>query len=682
MIHQGRRATSYSVENTRSYTNRLVEALSHLHGPGGVPVSLDKFLAGVQVLFQATGVLWWEYRLRDRLLKLQAVSGEFEPGWENFTDEENQGLAGLVFSSGESQVLEGEAIKAGLPESIADHPDVETAVAIRVDSGDRPLGVLVVLFGGRATLAMQQMETMVLLGRALGRAVESRILQDELAEQFRRLLLLHDLSSILQSKRPLSMRLDKLVETLSQAFGARYGHILLAGEDDEQVGLFLTVRASHGAALSTYSDIRLSPGEGIAGTVFQTGQPLLVEDVSQNPDFVASRSDVQSEMAVPISAEGEVIGVLNLESDRLAAFRNEDLRLASIVAAQAGVTLKHALALEDAVARMRELELLNRVTRAIATTEDLGDLLNTIVEEVHGAMQTTVVGILLIEENGLDMRVHAAAGGNQDVLTELKMRVGKGVTGIAAESGVTQYVPDVTRDNRYVPVDPTIRSELAVPLINKGRVIGVLNLESDRTNAFSDEDLRVADILAAQISQILVKALLYEELALMAVTDGLTGLFNHRQFFVRLEAEFKRAVRYSYPLSLIMLDIDFFKKYNDTFGHLRGDEVLRRIAELITSTMRETDILARYGGEEFAVILPLCHESTAREVAERLRLRVEEADLGGGDEPLTISLGICTAPQHAETHEELVRRADDAMYISKNQGRNQCTVWSPDLAAE
>ncbi len=671
---------AFTPENTRAYTSRLVEALSYLHGPGVVAASIEDFLHGVQDLFQASGVLWWEYAVRDRILTLSVLAGSFDPGWEGTRAAYGEGLAGVVFTDGDPQILEGEALRASLPPVIAAHPEVETAVGIRVGSGDHPLGVLVILFPARATMAMQQMETMILLSRALGRAIESRILQDELSEQFRRLLLLHDLSSILQSKRPLEMRLEKLIETLSQAFSARYGHILLAGQDEESGSPVLTVRAAQGAPLAVFREIRLAPGEGITGTVFQTGLPLLVEDVSRHPDYVESRPDTRSEMAVPISAEGEVIGVLNLESNRVGAFHQEDLRLASIVAAQAGVTLKHALALDAAVARMRELELVNRVTRAIATSEDLEELLARIVEEVHAEMTTTVVGILLVEENGVDKRGHAAAGGDQQMFTDLNMRVGKGITGLAADTGRMQYVPDVTRDNRYVPVDPTIRSELAVPLMNKGKVIGVLNLESDRVNAFGEEDRRVAEIVAAQISQILAKAILYEELALMAVTDGLTGLFNHRQFFIRLEAEFKRAIRYSYPLSLIMIDIDFFKNFNDTFGHLRGDEVLRRIAHIISGTMRETDVVSRYGGEEFAVILPLCHESTAAEVAERLRHRIEQADLGGDGKPLTISLGICTAPQNADSHEELVRRADDAMYVSKRQGRNRSTLWRPDLA--
>jgi diguanylate cyclase (GGDEF)-like protein len=131
-----------------------------------------------------------------------------------------------------------------------------------------------------------------------------------------------------------------------------------------------------------------------------------------------------------------------------------------------------------------------------------------------------------------------------------------------------------------------------------------------------------------------------------------------------------------------MMDIDRFKKFNDTHGHLKGDEILRKIADLITTTMRESDVVARYGGEEFVAILPLCHETTAMEVAERLRITIEEAELTGNGEgtPITISLGVCTALRYAETYEELIKRADDAMYHSKRNGRNRSTFWNEDLA--
>jgi diguanylate cyclase (GGDEF)-like protein len=292
------------------------------------------------------------------------------------------------------------------------------------------------------------------------------------------------------------------------------------------------------------------------------------------------------------------------------------------------------------------------------------------------------VGILLRDPDSSRLTVRAAAGERDSEVGDLELSLGKGITGSAALEGRTIYAPDVTRDQRYVPADPTIRSELAVPLFSEDEVIGVLNLESRTVDAFREEDRRVVDIVATQISQMLDKAMLYDRLQTMAVTDGLTGLHNHRHFFTRLDAEFKRSLRYAYPLSLIMVDIDFFKDFNDAHGHMQGDRALREVADLIVHAVRETDVVARYGGEEFAAILPLCHESTAMEVAERLRLTVEKARIrgeDGGGRPLTVSVGICTGPQHAATYEELVRRADDAMYSSKRGGKNRCTVWNEGL---
>jgi len=521
------------------------------------------------------------------------------------------------------------------------------------------------------------METVELLASELGRVLGVQNLQEALLTQFQRLQLLQSLSRILQSKdEPLELRLQRLVQSFSDAFHANFGHIFLADEEGR-----LWFRAGAGVDMAELESMQIEPGQGIIGTVFQSGEPRLVPDVNEDPDYVEGHPGVRSEIAVPIDVEGEVMGVLNLESEHLDGFSQDDLRMAAITASQTGAILHYVLAYDAAIYHLKELELLNRVTRAITTTDDVDELLQTIVREIQSSLDVTSVGILLVAADGVEMNVRAAAGEYSAELSGLKLRVGKGITGETALKGVTQYLPDVTRDDRYIPVDPSIRCELAVPLISKGKVMGILTLESSTVNAFSEEDRHVVGIVAAQIAQILTKAFLYEELATMAITDGLTGLFNHRQFFVRLEAEYKRAVRYSYPLSLIMLDLDFFKEFNDAYGHLRGDAVLREIASIITKAMRETDVVARYGGEEFAVILPLCHESTAQEVAERLRKSIEKAHLGGdeGAGALTISVGICSAPQHASSFEELVKRADDAMYLSKREGRNRCTLWRPDI---
>ncbi len=171
-------------------------------------------------------------------------------------------------------------------------------------------------------------------------------------------------------------------------------------------------------------------------------------------------------------------------------------------------------------------------------------------------------------------------------------------------------------------------------------------------------------------------ARLNEQLAQLATTDGLTGLYNHRQFYARLTEEMKRAKRYQHPLSLIIGDIDHFKQYNDSCGHVAGDKVLRIIAGLIGDSARENDLVARYGGEEFCIILPETSLSTARLVAERMRLIIEASrELSECHSPsghaITISFGVAELDDTTDNPKGFVRIADDMLYRAKQKGRNR-----------
>ncbi len=171
---------------------------------------------------------------------------------------------------------------------------------------------------------------------------------------------------------------------------------------------------------------------------------------------------------------------------------------------------------------------------------------------------------------------------------------------------------------------------------------------------------------------------LNRKLEALSITDGLTGLYNHRYFYRRLAEEIERAKRYDRKLSLIMADIDNFKLYNDNQGHQKGDMVLKGVAECVKNTLRMNDVPARYGGEEFAVILPETGKATAAGVAERIRCEVERKDFPDEktqpEGSITISLGVATFPDDGITIDELVRRADDALYRAKRKGRNRVEV--------
>jgi diguanylate cyclase (GGDEF)-like protein len=160
----------------------------------------------------------------------------------------------------------------------------------------------------------------------------------------------------------------------------------------------------------------------------------------------------------------------------------------------------------------------------------------------------------------------------------------------------------------------------------------------------------------------------------LAVTDGLTGVYNHRRFHESLHAELARSERHKRPMAVLMVDVDFFKKVNDSMGHPAGDELLRRMAEVLGKDLRQTDLIARYGGEEFGVLLPETTKSEALQVAERMRGAVEDK-LNGSQMNwpgrVTVSIGVATFPEDGRAAEQLLLAADQALYIAKRQGRNR-----------
>lgn len=220
--------------------------------------------------------------------------------------------------------------------------------------------------------------------------------------------------------------------------------------------------------------------------------------------------------------------------------------------------------------------------------------------------------------------------------------------------------------------------ELLCPLKSRGKLIGILALgKKQRGNIYSHEDIELVTSMASQASILIENAQLYTQAKIRANTDGLTNLYNHRHFHERLEQEIARGSRFSTTFSLIMLDIDLFKAYNDTYGHLAGDKVLRRIGRHIESSIRSIDLAFRYGGEEFTIILPETRLGDAYKVAERTRKTIE-SKMSSEGMPITASFGIANWPTDGVMREEIIARADAALYRAKQTGRNR-TCLSSDM---
>jgi diguanylate cyclase (GGDEF)-like protein len=213
-------------------------------------------------------------------------------------------------------------------------------------------------------------------------------------------------------------------------------------------------------------------------------------------------------------------------------------------------------------------------------------------------------------------------------------------------------------------------------------VLGFLSLDKVEAGFYTSAMADRLAAFAAQAGLALENARLYAEQQRLAVTDGLTGIANRRHFDQALRRELHRSGRFQRPTGLVMLDIDDFKQYNDTHGHLAGDELLRALAVTLAQSLRAADTIARFGGEEFAVILPETDLEAARLAAERLRLLIEHLPLrpaGSDARPVTISLGVGCAPDHGRNPTDLIHAADVAMYQAKARGKNQSVVFHADL---
>lgn len=480
--------------------------------------------------------------------------------------------------------------------------------------------------------------------------------------------------------------LQRITDALQRAFGWEFVACIVV---DAARGRFSAEALSPGAANGLRAGTSRPLGHGVVGMVARSGEAMVLHDACGSGVHGGLMPAARSILCVPVRHRGEVVALLDVESTESDAFHGQ-LPVLETVAEQVAGAIASARLHRQVAHRARLLEMVSEVSKAALEAGELKLLLDRVVEYIRQHFELAVVSILLTEGRRREFREMAHSGyGN---LPRERWIVAEGVVGRAIRTREPQLVLDVEADPDFVRIRPGVVAEFVVPICFRKRLLGVLNLESESREVFTPDNQVAFRTFADQLAGSIHLATVNQELEVanerlrvanarlerLSWEDGLTEVANRRRFDEVLAAEWRRAQRAATPLSLVMLDIDSFKAFNDGYGHRSGDESLRAVARALSAPLREGDFVGRYGGEEFVILLPELGCAAAAEVAELLRARVEALAIPHRWAPagvLTASLGVAAStPSPAHPSAELVDRADGALYAAKRGGGNRVSL--------
>ncbi len=423
----------------------------------------------------------------------------------------------------------------------------------------------------------------------------------------------------------------------------------------------------------------------------------VVHELKRRKSFVSSMGmslpaktgflkEMQSFYFFPVVVGHAVEGIIGIFDSNL---KKIDVGIVSAFCRQAAVFMENREIREELYRKFDRFAAISNMTKDMTPVYNFEALLQVILDKSAELLKAEQGSLMLIDHETEALLLKANKGLTAGIIEQLRVQRGEGIAGKVVAYGKPFLVKDVESDPRVRQKNRPrykTKSFVSVPMTVENRVIGVLNL-SDKTTGevFDEEDLRLIQSFASHAAVVMERNALYkqtEELKKLAITDPLTGLLNRRYLNDRLEEELLRSKRFNRLISLIMVDLDGFKKYNDAFGHPMGDRALKDISETILNAVRSIDIASRYGGDEFVIILLETDKELAVSIAERLRINTATAKLPPDGISLTASIGIASYPADGETSEALFKNLDNALYSAKNKGGNRVEVFSQNSRAE
>lgn len=512
-------------------------------------------------------------------------------------------------------------------------------------------------------------ETSMVLGYSM--RLESEQKQRQLADNLR------EVTATMASTLDLRSVLDGVLKGLDQVLRFDGATLMLRQEDAMRV---VANRGFDGQDMRTEAPVPIASDPTIAELV-EDRAPLIVSSWEDRPrgEYVGGE-DVESFIGVPLIARNRVIGMLTVSTNQ-GHYRLEEALIVDAFGDHAAVAIQNARLFQRTQASLAKTETLYQVAQAVIAGSTLTETLQNVVDGVGVAIPADRVSLITMNPR-LERVVHFVRGGpgRDRVVAADFAELWDGLVGHVMRERQPVISSSDRDDEREGPLARARREAtedgavMVAPLGYRGKIFGVITAVNRRDEPeFTNNDLTLLEAMANQAAMAIENARLFEEVERLAVTDELTGLNNRRGFFDLGRREMERAQRTHRPVTALMLDLDGFKRINDTFGHAVGDEVLRHLGDRCRRAVRDIDLVGRYGGEEFCVLLPETDLKTALEVAERIRSSIADQpfDTAAGPLAIRISIGLALAGEDGgETVETLLDRADTAMYYVKQEGGN------------
>ncbi len=473
---------------------------------------------------------------------------------------------------------------------------------------------------------------------------------------------------------------QNIVDAMAQLMSASHCFLDLWDSIEQRL---TPMAASKGLYKDTYPNYKPEPGiKPVTALVVEKRLPLIIEDIHKFPEvdkIVLNKFPAASVLALPLNAVGVLLGAVLLTYDEPHKFTTDEVKVGAQAANLAALILARVEAIERARRRAQESETLRQAGMSVAETLRADEAVERILEQLSRVVPYDSASVQLLEGQEL---VIVGGRGWEDPTQVVGLRFpvpGENPNTIVIQSGQPYLLHDAPKAHPefYKPPHTHILSWLGVPLIVRNRIVGLLSIDSTRPGRFNGATVQLASAFANQVAMALENARLFEQVETQAITDSLTGILNRRGLYTLGKVEFARSVRLERPFSVIMLDLDHFKKINDKHGHVIGDRVLQEIAARCTSCIRETDFIGRYGGEEIVILLPETGSKLSSEVAERLRLLIDDEPIeikAGLKINISASFGVASRDENTGDLEKLIACADEAMYSAKSKGRNRVVL--------